>query len=123
MLMSGPKSTQAKAARLSQGYCGRRGCDSYYYRLMLSEDQDLDWNSVLAAVDKGETHQVEDESLAAESTLMSCLRGRWTARTLAVLAVLLGLLVAWQWHRGGTIPWLREAERFQVDSLGAEELH
>ena len=35
--------SEPRLARLHQGYCARKDCDSYYYRLLFVEHPKIDW--------------------------------------------------------------------------------
>ena len=121
MLREQPSAKAGKVVRLCQGYCGRRGCNSYYYRIDFSEEQSFDWPKVLAAMDSGQSVALQNAWAPTVPTARPRRWGRWATRAVALLASILSLLIAWQWHRGGTIPFLREGEHFQVDSLRFEE--
>src|SRR5687767_5174623 len=49
--------------RLQEGYCARRGCDSYYYRLVLPALDGADWNELLTA--SGSTSSDDPEAAPA----------------------------------------------------------
>lgn len=112
----------AKVSRLRQGYCARRGCDSYYYRITFSDLTGVNWQSALAAAD------VLGDVPAPEPELPAAVEGRapvppWRlALTACLAASVLLLFLGWrQWYRGGTIPLVREAEYFEVDRFPQPE--
>jgi len=113
----------AKIARLRQGYCGRNGCDSCFYRLTFYPYPDLDWAQ---AFTQSETVQEEQrEEAKAEVAEVKGLRRvhRWklAGRVLIGLTVLCLLYVIRQWYTGGTIPILREPEKFRVDPASLQQ--
>jgi len=106
-----------KIARLRQGYCARNGCDSRFYRLTFYQHPELDWSR---AFSQSETVQEEQrEEAKAEVAEAKALRRvhRWklAGRVGIGLVVLCVLYMIRQWYTGGTIPILREPEKYQTD--------
>jgi hypothetical protein len=107
--------TDSRLERLRLGYCARKGCDSIYYRVSAAASSPIDWakyfpdpNSLLLKTD----HDQPDKTTPpmAASRLFS-----W--RVLAIGLTLLTLILARQYYRGATIPFLREPEDFKVDHV------
>jgi hypothetical protein len=114
----------AKLIRLLQGYCARNGCDSYYYHLMLSDRPGIDWHKLVALAEcnlVGPEPEVEsDEDLARDPGIgwrTYRLWASWTA--LGIVGVFLLLLMR-QFYLGGTIPFIREPENFEVDTFESD---
>lgn len=114
-----PDPDSPKVARLRLGYCARQGCNSYYYRLSFQPVPALDWTKVLDGV--GDTSVTPDDSGAAEqpsdrlkAAAMASVR-RLAPRIILGVLVMAALLFVRHWRRGGTVPWIREPEKFQVD--------
>jgi hypothetical protein len=112
----------AKASRLRQGYCARRGCDSYYYRITFSDLPGVDWQSALAAADVlGDAPGPEPDPSAADESSAPIRHWRLALTAFLAASVLL-LFLGWrQWYRGGTLPFVREAEQFEVDRFAQPE--
>jgi hypothetical protein len=113
---------EAKIQRLRRGECARSGCDTYYYTLRFADHPDLNWDELLTLADSREA--------ASPARLTPETGGGWVAtlwlgkrlwiRIGIGLAVVVLLLAARHWHRGGSIPLIRQPENFQVDRLPDE---
>ena len=106
-----------KIARLRQGYCARNHCDSYYYRLMFAVHPDIDWPRLLAQIEStgGEGGGAAPGDTTPKIATQNPARARRFSRVAIGVAILAMLWILRQWYRGGTIPWVREPENFQVD--------
>lgn len=106
-----------KIARLRQGYCARNGCDSRFYRLTFRRHPDLDWAQALSQPVTVEPEPTEEEMAAEEEARMRrrAQRRKLASRVGIALGVLCVFYVLRQWYVGGTIPFLREPEKFQTD--------
>jgi hypothetical protein len=117
-----PSSTSnPKQNRLRQGYCARRGCPSYYYRLYFGASPGLDWNRILTET---EVLPVTASPITSDADAEGAITsgsgfylGKARFAVMVVLLVVTGMVLAFQWHRGGTIPLLRVPEQFEVDTL------
>lgn len=111
-----------KVDRLRLGYCARSSCNSSFYRILLPAIPNLDWDQLLpaASLALGPTTQphpnpdLDDATLARRATAQANTR-RALHRAAAGAVIVLALLLARHWYRGGSIPLLREPEKFQVD--------
>ena len=109
--------TNPRVARLRQGYCARNHCDSYYYRLMFAVHPDIDWPRLLAQIEStgGEGGGAAPGDATPKIATQNPARARRFSRVAIGVAILAMLWILRQWYRGGTIPWVREPENFQVD--------
>jgi hypothetical protein len=106
-----------KLERLRQGYCGRQGCNSYYYRFVLQTHSALNWMSLFqdSAAEPDPVPEPEDSMQRLPDPRAGWLRA---SRRSAMIVGAIGLvLFARHWQRGGTIPWIREPEHFEVDVI------
>jgi hypothetical protein len=121
-LAAGDHGASDKVQRLCKGYCARKGCDSYYYKLWFTPIQGVDWMDLLAHAEG----MISTESeLSLETAVLtsssSKLHLRWTAAIALAALVAAILFIAWQSYFGGSIPLLRSPERFEVDHNGTGE--
>ncbi|MBX3744003.1 MAG: hypothetical protein KF833_01715 [Verrucomicrobiae bacterium] len=112
-----------RVERLRQGYCARKGCESYFYRLSFRPWPGVNWPSVIARIhDEAGGAERKDNAVPA---VVPMVRRQFLSQAVLRGGIALGALAAlWlarHWHRGGRIPYLREPERFEVDVLSAEE--
>lgn len=105
-----------RLARLKQGYCCRRSCDSYYYHLVFEPHPSVNWERVLEKLGTGGT------TIASEETLERPDRsGKDAARRTLVLkvgagvGVVLLLLLVRHLMSGGSLPGLHRAPKYTVD--------
>ncbi len=112
-----------KMARLRQGYCARNGCDSRFYRLTFQPHPDLDWAQAFSPPAVVEPEQSEEEKAAEAEALARKRAQRWKlAGRVGIGLFVLGMLyIARQYYTGGTVPFLREPEKFQTDPASLEE--
>lgn len=109
----------AKITRLRQGYCARQGCESFFYELTFSHCPGVDWTKLLEHTESilAEHERERDSEIRIREALWRVERIRLAGRVAAYLAAVALLFIAWQWHRGGTIPLIRQPENFRVDPL------
>ena len=103
-----------RARRLRQGYCARTGCDSVYYRVTCASHPGMDWPKYLSAAE-AVLEENAASKLEAEEAAKAALKQALRKRLLAGAVLLLCLLAARQLYLGGSIPFLRQPENFQVD--------
>jgi hypothetical protein len=117
------EAANAKIARLRQGYCGRNGCDSCFYRLTFYPHPDLDWTLAFTQSETVEEEQREEAKaeVAEARALKRAQRWKLGGRVLVGLVVLCVLYMIRQWYTGGTIPILREPEKFRVDPASLQQ--
>jgi hypothetical protein len=117
---AGP-AADSKAERLRLGYCARKGCDSYYYRIRAKPCPGVDWlrlfdETIPAEMEAQTEADLSTELTAGEDDGLGGPR-RMALRIGLAVVVMSGLLVARHWYRGGTIPFIREPEDFVVDVI------
>lgn len=111
----GETSNDPRVERLRVGYCARNGCESHFYRVTCAPHPELNWPGLLKPA---------DELTAEEKAAAEALRNVWASkkirnksflRLVTVIAALLLVFIIRQLYIGGSIPFIREAEDFQVD--------
>lgn len=106
-----------KVERLRMGYCARRTCDSRFYQLTCKPAAGIDWSPIFA-IKEGYISAPEvveqDEAQAGDADLSP--KNRRAIFAIAAVGAVLLMMVGWQLYAGGSIPFLREAEKFQVDT-------
>lgn len=119
-LGSNQPTSDDKLARLQKGYCARRTCDSRFYQLTCHSTPGIDWTPILNIKDG---YTSAPDLLAVDELDPTPTKLRPRHILLASLAVMLPILlgIAWQFYAGGSIPFLRPAEKFEVDSAGVLE--
>jgi hypothetical protein len=112
-----------RVERLRQGYCARKGCDSYYYRLMFAHHPNIDWARLLTETESEHDEQARHAAAERAENRLARRAARWRSAGRALLGVsfVLVLLVIRQWYLGGRIPLLREPENFQVDHFPSDQ--
>lgn len=99
-----------KVKRIEQGYCGRAGCNSYFYDLTFPDRPGVDWGGLVASFDSAPMPQPVEASPARARDS----RRRW------VLAGVLLLLVGWWLGRNywisGKLPGFAPRYRFKTVS-------
>ena len=103
---------EPKLKRLRMGYCARRTCDSRFYQLTCNPAPGVDWAPIFAIKD-GFASAPEEPCEEPPVNPQPPKRG-WIIGAAAGLAILL-LSVSWQLYTGGSIPFLRQPEKFHVD--------
>ena len=107
-----------KVERLRKGYCARRTCDSRFYQITCKPAAGIDWSPIFAMKEGyASVPDVakEGEEGIEDSSELSANNRRVIFAVAAVSAMLL-FIVGWQLYAGGSIPFLREPEKFQVDT-------
>jgi hypothetical protein len=117
-----PAASGKKMNRLKLGYCARNGCDSLYYSLTFTAAAEIGWSKLLESAERVGEQQAEAEVLELENRNAALwAQRRRAAGRLAIGLVILFLLLGFRhWHRGGTIPFIREPEYFEVDIIYTE---
>ena len=115
------KYANIKLGRLRLGDCAREGCNSYTYKLTFYPYNNLDWPTLLAAIDRNEKEPGNAPVRPGIAQALNLLWRSSAARRVALgLIVVVLLLVVRQWYLGGRIPLLREPRKFQVDPGSVE---
>jgi hypothetical protein len=103
-----------KLARLQQGYCARRTCESRFYQLTCWSAPGVDWKPIFEIKDgyaSGPPEMLDDESSAPSRKVQP----RYVVAVSLGLVLMILMGVAWQLYAGGAIPLIRPAEKFVVD--------
>ena len=119
---AGPEATfpENKLERVRQGYCGRRECNSYFYRLNLGAVPQIDWTQVKSKV--GE--KLSGGAKAEEKPETPLPKKGSTALPIRKIALAIGLILAalvfkwWWWD--GSIPILQKKTTYEVDPKSAQ---
>lgn len=90
----------SKLTRILQGYCGRNGCDSFYYSVTFAFHQNLDWPRILDERSNPSDKPIPDEVYLTRADrlkerLRSVDKRLWLA--LAIAAVLV-ILKSFEWR-------------------------
>lgn len=106
-----------RVARLAQGYCGRKDCASYFYRLTFAPTEGVDWARMLERADALGALRARVEKLEqdAQGTARTAA-GR--QRVLLVAGALAALLSVWVVKRllsGQPLPGFEAKPKYQVD--------
>jgi hypothetical protein len=112
---AGDESGDARLERLRNGYCGRNGCECLFYRVTCGADPQIDWPKLIHPA-----HTISDDEKASvqRRAARDASKTRWkkrALRTALALAALAFVFILRQLWVGGTIPFIREPENFQVD--------
>lgn len=112
-----PAAAAPKLDRLRLGYCARSGCDSHFYRVRLEPLDGVPWPRLMpeGRFSPEEPVEAPDEAQQEREVRHRAGLRRLAVRSAASLGVLGLLLLARHVYLGGTIPYLREGERFRVD--------
>jgi hypothetical protein len=110
------KLTEARLARLKQGYCCRRSCDSYYYNLVFAPHPAVNWEEVVKQVAgaKMEIGSAEADPAAALPR-MDPARRALVIKVAAGIGLVLVLLLCKHLMSGGSLPGLHRASKYTVD--------
>ncbi|MBM3878779.1 MAG: hypothetical protein FJ387_03530 [Verrucomicrobia bacterium] len=107
-----------KLARVRQGYCGRNGCDSYFYELAIERHHRVSWDAVLRALTAPATAEREPavaEDTAAATAARAEARRKRLIRIGVGVGVLLVLLLVRHVMFGGRIPLLQSKPEYRVN--------
>ncbi|HNQ88042.1 MAG TPA: hypothetical protein PKM73_05455 [Verrucomicrobiota bacterium] len=105
-----------RIARLRQGYCARKACPSYYYRLLLEPDPKVDWNRALPHLGVASVPAPSTTSPPPRTSfLATLLHDPRHRRVLYGLAILILLLVVRHFATGGRIPFVHSSPTYTVD--------
>jgi hypothetical protein len=112
-----PLASAPKVERLRMGYCARRTCDSRFYQLTCKPAVGIDWSPIFA-IKEGymSAPEVVENGEAQAGIADLSLKNRRVIFAIAAASTVLLLMVGWQLYAGGSIPFLRQPEKFQVDT-------
>lgn len=107
--------------RLRLGYCAHAGCESYAYRILFRNGAGMDWSAVTAHMAELAAARKIATTVGSEEGRRKLLAARWKLAGRIALGVgaILVVLAIRQWYFGGTIPLIREPEKFQVGTVPA----
>lgn len=108
--------TQQKFVRLRNGYCARSGCESYYYRVMLTEHPKFDWTTLAATLTQAATEPPPPVPSSKRRNGISF----WVAeprvrRVLIGVLIVIALLVTRHFMFGGRLPLVHKKPTYTVD--------
>jgi len=105
-----------RLARLKHGYCCRRSCDSYYYRLLFAPHPAVNWDKVAgklagtkAEVSSGKSEAEQDRPKKAPASRAFAIR------IAAGVGLVLVLLLCRHLWLGGSLPGLKRQSKYSVD--------
>lgn len=114
-----------RLARLRRGYCPRKDCTTYYYRIEFTEHPKVDWQPVAAQVAAAATAATAAPVTAAEPAARGSRWWFWEdpklRRVVIGLAVLAVLLVARHFATGGRVPFVHRSPKYVVDPASVPE--
>jgi hypothetical protein len=114
----------AKLHRLSQGFCGRQGCEALFYEFSFEAVEGVDWPKLLADLEATGGPQASETAVAEQdlAARQAARKRRTRQRVLIGLGLVVILLVVRHVMTGGTIPFLREARHFTADPASVPKL-
>jgi hypothetical protein len=107
-----------KTGRMRLGYCARCGCEAWHYSVQFCSHEGIDWPQLLEKAEKpgedaGTSNRVRHRPWF---TRLGSPAFGYTARGAATLGLLLVLWLARELYLGGRIPFLREPEKFKIET-------
>lgn len=107
-----------KVERLRKGYCARRTCDSRFYQITCKPAAGIDWSPIFAMKEgyASVPDVATEEAEGIEDSSKLSAKNRRVIFAVAAVSTMLLFVVGWQLYAGGAIPFLREPEKFQVDT-------
>lgn len=114
----------AKLHRLAQGFCGRQGCEALFYEFQFDPVESVDWEKVLAQVEATGGPLATDTAVAEQELAerKAAAKRRTRLRVAVGVALVVLLLAVRHVMTGGTIPFVREAQRFTADPATVPKL-
>jgi hypothetical protein len=113
---------EPKLARLRQGYCGRDGCDSYYYNVRFEDHPRVNWEILIPALKTAPPPPAAPTPAPdrAEADAVAVGWRAWVAsgnrRIVLGLALLLILLVVRHFWLGGRVPFLHAKPHYRINT-------
>ena len=98
-----------KVKRIEQGYCGRAGCNSYFYDLTFPDRAGVDWNGLVSGFDPmpaSDTLEVPRASASVQD-----LRRRWIV--VGALLLVVGVWLGRNYWISGKLPGFAPQYRFK----------
>lgn len=117
--------TDPVLVRLHQGYCARKDCNSYYYRLVFAEHPKIDWSGAAATVARAGAAAppptADPAASGGPTNRFWFLQDRRTRRIIIGLAILILLLVLRHFTTDGKLPFVQYTPRYVVDPASVQE--
>jgi hypothetical protein len=114
--------SEPRLARLHQGYCARKDCDSYYYRFVFQEHPKVDWTIAASAVARTPAPApAATPSPAAKPDRFWFLQDPRLRRVALGIGILLVLLVIRHCASGGRLPFVHRTPKYTVDPASVSE--
>jgi hypothetical protein len=107
-----------KIGRMRLGYCARAGCESPECSLHFWQQEGIDWSAILILAE-----DFENEAAGPQKAPSMDLRAfaknvaPFAVRFAGAVGCILMLFVARQLYQGGRIPFFREPENFQLQTV------
>jgi hypothetical protein len=102
--------------RLKQGYCCRRSCDSYYYKLVFAPHPVVNWQKIIEKLStpraQTSTPEVRENAAPSEKDIA---RRTLRLKIAAGAGLVLLLLLVKHILSGGSLPGLHRAPKYMVD--------
>jgi hypothetical protein len=106
----GTTPSNAKMQRLSQGYCVKPACNSYFYRITLQPEEGIDWNALLAEAENPPSEGGQNQTDEAKPTRTKTpLSADAKVRIAIGMAVVVLLVLVRQWYFNGRIPFVTKS--------------
>ncbi|HOW68724.1 MAG TPA: hypothetical protein P5186_02265 [Candidatus Paceibacterota bacterium] len=107
-----------KLQRVKQGYCGREGCNSFYYEIRLPLGSDVDWTGILESIasrdSDGASKGVPGESASVRSQTALGHKKRKVLLFAGLAFVVILLALKYMMSTGG-LPGFQQEQKFQID--------
>lgn len=118
-----PGADEGRLGRLRQGYCGRKDCNSYYYRIDFKEHPKIDWRKVVAGLGnvQAPTPAAAPPAGTRVALILPLLQDRRVVRVAIGVAILVLLLIVKHFATGGRIPLLHKSPKYTVDPASVTE--
>jgi hypothetical protein len=105
-----------RLARLKQGYCCRRGCDSYYYDLVFAPHPSVHWEKIVEKLSAAGTPVANEEEFERpDRSRKDAARRTLLLKIAASVGVVLLLLLVKHLMSGGSLPGLHREPKYRVD--------
>jgi len=112
---------ESKVGRLRQGYCARKDCDSYFYRMSFTEHPKVDWMQTVERV-AAVLSRTPSQRVDADSVVPPPKPGRdpRVVRVVVGLIIVLLLIILRQFMTGGALPLIHKPPEYRVDPASVE---
>jgi hypothetical protein len=104
-----------RLSRFHQGYCGRKECNSYYYRVSFLPVAGVDWSLILRKASEAAPPPPPPPPAPSRLGFGSGSRRQLALRLGVGGLVIVILLLARRLWTGGSIPLVKPARKFTVD--------